>query len=134
MADDKDGTGAGEATNLPPKRRAQSGDALAFALMLFYLLSTLTLALMAVVSAELQRKFGLSASQVGLLTSAFMFAYGAVGIPAGAQAARWGGRVLVVSCALFVAGSVTFALSSSPMRAFWRGASCRDWEAGWSCL
>jgi MFS family permease len=81
--------------------------------MFFYLMSTLTLALMAVVSPELQEKFGLSASQIGLLTSGFMFAYGAVGIPAGAEAARWGGRVLVISCAFFVVGSVVFGLSSS---------------------
>ena len=81
--------------------------------MVFYLLSTLTLALMAVVAPELQERFGLSASQVGLLTSVFMFAYGAVGIPAGVGAARWGGRVLAASTAFFVIGSVVFALSSS---------------------
>ena len=81
--------------------------------MLFYLLATLTLALMAVVTTELQRRFGLTGSQLGLLTSVFMFVYGAVGIPAGTFAERWGGRVLVASCALFVAGSVVFGLSSS---------------------
>lgn len=91
----------------------RSGDLLALTLMLFYLLSTLALALMAVVSSDLQSKFGFSASQIGLLTSVFMFAYGAVGIPAGSAAARWGGRVLAVSCALFVAGSLLFGLSSS---------------------
>ena len=91
----------------------RGGDALALALMLFYLMSTLTLALMAVVTADLQERFGLSAAQIGLLTSVFMFAYGAVGTPAGMMAARWGGRVLVFSCALFVVGSVVFGLSSS---------------------
>jgi MFS family permease len=91
----------------------RGGDTLALALMLFYLMSTLTLALMAVVSAELQAGFGLSAAQTGLLTSGFMFAYGAVGIPAGIMAARWGGRVLALSCALFVMGSLVFGLSSS---------------------
>jgi MFS family permease len=98
---------------LPSTSRVRSGDALALALMLFYLMSTLTLALMAVVSADLQERFGLSGSQLGLLTSVFMFAYGAAGIPAGVMAARWGGRVLVVSCALFVVGSLVFGLSSS---------------------
>ena len=96
-----------------PEPQPRSGDLLALSLMLFYLMSTLTLALMAVVGTELQDRFGLSASQIGLLTSAFMFAYGAVGIPAGSMAARWGGRPLVLSCAFFVAGSVVFALSSS---------------------
>lgn len=96
-----------------PAPRARGGDLLALALMLFYLLATLALALMAVVTSQLQRDFGLSASQIGLLTSVFMFVYGAMGIPAGAMAARWGGRVLAVSTVLFVAGSLTFALSSS---------------------
>jgi MFS family permease len=94
-------------------RLGTSGDVLALSLMLFYLMSTLTLALMAVVTGELQRRFSLSASQLGLLTSAFMFAYGAAGIPAGSMAMRWGGRALALSCALFVAGSVVFAASSS---------------------
>ncbi|MBC7292904.1 MAG: MFS transporter, partial [Thermoleophilia bacterium] len=89
------------------------GDALALSLMAFYLLSTLTLALMAVVTPELQQRFGLSASQLGLLTSVFMFAYGAVGIPAGVEAARWGGRVLAVSSVCMVIGSLVFAFSSS---------------------
>jgi MFS family permease len=91
----------------------RGGDTLALALMLFYLMSTLTLALMAVVTAELQERFQLSASAIGLLTSAFMFAYGAVGIPAGMMAARWGGRVLALSCFLFVGGSLVFGLTSS---------------------
>jgi MFS family permease len=94
-------------------QRGAAGDMLALSLMLFYLMSTLTLALMAVVTGELQRRFALSASQIGLLTSAFMFAYGAVGIPAGSMAMRWGGRVLALSCVFFVAGSVVFAFSSS---------------------
>ncbi len=42
-----------------------------------------------------------------------MFAYGAIGIPAGVAAARWGGRVLAISCTFFVLGSLVFALSSS---------------------
>ncbi len=92
---------------------SRAGDTLVLSLMVFYLMSTLTLALMAVVTPELQEKFGFSASQLGLLTSVFMFAYGAIGIPAGVAAARWGGRVLAISCAFFVLGSLVFALSSS---------------------
>ena len=110
-----DGRGGaiGPAGSAAAPERQRSGDTLALALMLFYLLATLALALMAVVTAELQRDFGLTASQIGLLTSVFMFVYGAVGIPAGALAARWGGRVLGLSAALFVAGSLVFGLSSS---------------------
>jgi MFS family permease len=101
------------ATSEGGRTAGRSGGSLSFVLMVFYLLSTLTLALMAVVTPELQQSFGLSASQLGLLTSVFMFAYGAVGIPAGVGAARWGGRVLAMSTAFFVIGSVVFALSSS---------------------
>jgi MFS family permease len=104
--------GAGGPIAAPPTD-ARAGDTLAFTLMVFYLMSTLTLALMAVVTSELQDDFHLSASQIGLLTSVFMFGYGAVGIPAGVAAARWGGRVLAVSCGFFVLGSLVFGLSSS---------------------
>jgi len=104
---------AGGLPEAGPRAEARAGDTLAFTLMVFYLMSTLTLALMAVVTPELQEEFGFSASQLGLLTSVFMFAYGAIGIPAGVAAARWGGRVLAISCAFFVLGSLVFALSSS---------------------
>jgi predicted MFS family arabinose efflux permease len=86
---------------------------MAFTLMFFFAMSALTLSLLPVVTAELQRRFGLSASQIGLLTSVFMFAYGGIGIPAGVAAARWGGRVLAVSAACFVLGSLVFGLTSS---------------------
>ena len=104
---------AGGLPEAGPRAEARAGDTLAFTLMVFYLMSTLTLALMAVVTPELQEEFGFSASQLGLLTSVFMFASGAIGIPAGVAAARWGGRVLAISCAFFVRGSLVFALSSS---------------------
>lgn len=102
-----------EPHRIPGSHPVQGGDALAFALMLFYLLSTLALALMAVVATQLQADFALSSSQIGSLTSVFMLAYGLVGIPAGMLAARWGGRALGLSAALFVAGSLVFGLSSS---------------------
>jgi len=119
MTDPTNDQGALGTRQAPPSFDPASGgrrrgdDLLTLSLMLFYLLATLLLALMAVVSTELQEKFGLSASQIGLLTSVFMLVYGAMGIPAGSAAARWGGRVLAVSCALIVAGSLVFGLSSS---------------------
>jgi MFS family permease len=106
-------TKAGGPSEAGAQADARAGDTLVLTLMSFYLMSTLTLALMAVVTSELQGEFGFSASQIGLLTSIFMFAYGAAGIPAGVAAARWGGRVLAISCAFFVLGSSVFALSSS---------------------
>jgi len=86
---------------------------MAFTLMFFFAMSALTLSLLPVVAAELRQRFALSASEIGLLTSVFMFAYGGIGIPAGATAARWGGRVLAASAACFVIGSLVFGLSSS---------------------
>ena|GEM_PF-3739746 len=88
-------------------------DLLAFALMFFFSMSALTLSLIPVVTVELQQRFALSASQIGLLTSTFLFCYGGIGLPAGVAAARWGGRVLAASAACFVMGSLVFGLSSS---------------------
>jgi len=85
---------------------------LALALTSFLLMSALTLSLMPVVTGELRDSFHLSDAQIGLLTSVFMGLYGAAGILSGIGASRWGGRLLGVSCACFVVGSVVFALSS----------------------
>ncbi len=81
--------------------------------MFFFVMSALTLSLLPVVASELQSRFAFSASQIGLLTSVFMFCYGGIGIPAGVAAARWGGRVLVASAACFVLGSLVFGFSAS---------------------
>lgn len=86
---------------------------LALSLMFLFLVGALTLSLMPVVAPELRERFGLSASQIGLLTSVFLFSWGAGGIPAGLAVARWGGRVLGASCLMLVAGSLMFAVSSS---------------------
>jgi len=81
--------------------------------MFFFAMSALTLSLIPVVNTQLQERFALSASEIGLLSTVFMFAYGGIGIPAGVAAARWGGRVLAASAACFALGSLVFGLSSS---------------------
>lgn len=86
---------------------------MAFTLMFFFAMSALTLSLLPVVAADIRERFALSGSQIGLLTSVFMFSYGGVGIPAGVAAARWGGRVLAASAACLAVGSLVFGLSSS---------------------
>ncbi|MBN1628255.1 MAG: MFS transporter, partial [Thermoleophilia bacterium] len=86
---------------------------LAFILMLYFSLNGCCLSLMPVVGDELHGSLGLSASQIGLLTSVMMFMLGATAIPAGLAGARWGGRVLIATCGFFVAGSLLFALSKS---------------------
>jgi MFS family permease len=88
-------------------------DAVAVTLMLFFAASGMSLSLIPVVADNLQTAFHYSDSQIGLLTSALLFAFGVVAIPSGLAAARWGGRVLAVGAVLYVIGSVLFALSSS---------------------
>jgi fucose permease len=73
-----------------------SVDLMALTLMLFFMLMAACLSVMPVVHGELGTRFNLSDSQVGLLTSVFMFAFGAIGIPAGVGAARWGGRMFAL--------------------------------------
>lgn len=88
-------------------------DLLAASLMCIFTTGAVTLSLMPIVTDELQRRFGLSSGDIGLLTSIFMGFYGVSGISSGVFAARWGGRLLAVSCGCFVVGSVLFGLSSS---------------------
>jgi len=88
-------------------------DILAVSLMLLFSLTGVGLSLMPVIAEQLQSTFHYSDSQIGLLTSVFMFALGATAIPAGLAAARWGGRVLAIGCCVLLLGSVAFALSAS---------------------
>ncbi len=97
----------------PDPGRSRREDILAIVTMLCFTASGLAISLMAVISTDLQREFGLSASEIGLLTSGFMLAYGLAPIPSGLAAGRYGGRVLAVSAALLIAGSLMFAASSS---------------------
>ncbi len=87
-------------------------DVLAVTLMLVFLTGAVTLSLLAVVATELRTEVGLTDAQIGLLTSVFMGFYGVSGITSGIVAARWGGRLIAVSCGCFVVGSLLFGLSS----------------------
>ena len=88
-------------------------DLLAVSLMFVFFTGSLTLSLMPVVTDELQLRFGLSNSAIGLLSSVFLGFYGLAGFSSGFFAPRWGGRLLIVTCACAVVGSLTFGLSSS---------------------
>ena len=68
---------------------------LAFALTSFTVAASIALTLMPIVTPELQDRFGLSASQIGLLTSAYMVTFSVGALPMGLLGARWGGRALV---------------------------------------
>ena len=86
---------------------------LALDLLLFPLVASIALALMPIVTEELQDRFGLSASQIGLLTSIYMLTFALGGVPAGMAGARWGGRALLVGVGVLIGGSVVFAFSES---------------------
>jgi len=90
----------------------RGADLLAVSLMFIFITGAVTLSLMPVVTNELRTSVGLSDAQIGLLTSIFMGFYGVAGISSGIGAARWGGRLLGVSCGCFVVGSLIFGLSS----------------------
>ncbi|MFH0915057.1 MAG: MFS transporter [bacterium] len=106
-------TTLGAADRQCPVTTRAGADTLAITLMLFLSLSALGLSLMPVVADQLQGRFGYSDSQIGLLTSAFMFTFGGAALPAGLAAARWGGRVLVFGLGFFILGSLLFAFSAS---------------------
>jgi MFS family permease len=90
----------------------RAADLLASSLMLVFITSAVTLSLLPVVTNELRTSVGLTDAQIGLLTSVFMGFYGVAGISSGIAAARWGGRLLGLSCGCFVVGSLIFGLST----------------------
>jgi predicted MFS family arabinose efflux permease len=67
----------------------------------------------AVIAPELTRELGVSAADLGLLTSAYLLAFGAVQLPLGLALDRYGARrveaflllIAAAGCALFAAGS-----------------------------
>jgi len=67
----------------------------------------------AVIAPELTRDLGVSAADLGLLTGAYLFGFGAVQLPLGVALDRWGSRrveatlllVAATGCALFATGS-----------------------------
>lgn len=86
---------------------------LGLALMLYVIVTGMAISLVPIVAPEMQDRFGLLASQIGLLTSMFMLTTSLGAIPMGLAGARWGGRALVASGGLFVVGLVLFAVASS---------------------
>jgi MFS transporter, CP family, cyanate transporter len=86
---------------------------LGLALMSYVVVTGMAISLVPIVAPEMQDRFGLSASEIGLLTSMFMLTTSLGAIPMGLAGARWGGRVLVVSGGLIIAGLVLFAVAES---------------------
>ncbi len=79
-----------------------------------YFMSYLLRAVNAVVVADLERDVGVSAEGLGLITAAYLFAFGAFQLPLGALLDRFGPR-RVQACLLLVsaAGSLLFAAGGS---------------------
>jgi len=73
----------------------------------------------AVIAPELTRDLGVSAAELGLLTSAYLLAFGAVQLPLGLALDRYGARrvegslllIAAAGCALFAAGSTLTQLA-----------------------
>lgn len=86
---------------------------LALALTSLTVASSMALTLMPIVTAELKDDLGLSASQIGLLTSVFMVTFALGALPMGLLGARWGGRTLLLGGLLLAAGLILFAVSRS---------------------
>src|SRR5689334_14700007 len=67
-----------------------------------------------VIANDLARELSLSATQTGLLSSAFFFAFAAVQIPVGIAIDRYGPKnTMLVTAALTVVSTILFALAPS---------------------
>jgi predicted MFS family arabinose efflux permease len=88
-------------------------DAFSAVLLAFVALQTVGITLIPVVTPFLKDNYHLSDAQIGLLTSAFAVAVAVTAIPMGLATARWGGRTLLIAAALFLAGSLVFAVADS---------------------
>jgi MFS family permease len=128
MSHDVVGTQAEEAGSFLVTSR-RGADVLAVILMLVFATDAVTLSLMPVVENQLVNSVGLSNAQLGLLTTVFLAFYGVSGVSSGIGAARWGGRLIVVSCGCFVVGSVIFGLSTS-MAGFLTGRAIQGLGGG----
>ena len=97
----------------PLTQSKRSAFLLGLALMVYLTVTGMCLSLVPVVAGEMEDRFGLSGSQIGLLTSMFMVTTALGAIPMGLAGVRWGGRTLMASGGIFVAGLVLFAVASS---------------------
>ena len=68
-----------------------------------------------VIAPDLASELGLSASEIGLLSSTFFFSFAAFQIPLGIALDRYGPKICMVTCAgIAVVGAIIFAAASSP--------------------
>jgi MFS family permease len=95
--------------------RSAPGVAAAVALVSIYIVSQFLRNSVGVIAPDLAAEIGLSAAEIGTLSSAFFLSFAAVQIPLGMALDRFGPRrCLLVCTAIAVVGSVMFALAPSP--------------------
>jgi MFS family permease len=84
-------------------------------LIAIYIVSQFLRNSIGVIAPDLAMELGLSAAEIGLLSSAYFLTFAAVQIPLGMALDRFGPRAcLVVGAAITVIGTVVFATASSP--------------------
>lgn len=95
-------------------RRSETALFLIAALVAIYAISQFLRNSIGVIASDLARELGLSATQTGLLSSAFFFSFAAVQIPVGIAIDRYGPkRTMLATAVLTVAGTVLFGLAAS---------------------
>jgi MFS family permease len=85
------------------------------ALAAVYLVSQFLRNSVGVIAPDLAREIGLSASEIGLLSSVFFFSFAAVQVPLGIAIDRYGPKRCMLVCAgVAVLGAAGFAIAASP--------------------
>jgi MFS family permease len=80
-----------------------------------YAISQLVRNSVGVIAPDLAGELGLSASQIGLLSSVFFFAFAAAQLPLGVALDRWGPKRCMLGCAaIVVVGTLLFAWAATP--------------------
>ena len=89
--------------------------ALVAALAAIYLVSQFLRNSVGVIAPDLAREIGLSAGEIGLLSSAFFFSFAAAQLPLGIAIDRYGAkRCMLVCAAIAFAGTLVFAIATTP--------------------
>lgn len=105
-----------EVTAVPPAplpRGAAIG--LVGTLATIYLVSQFLRNSVGVIAPDLAAEIGLTAGEIGLLSSAFFFAFAAAQIPLGVALDRYGPKICMLVCAVVaIAGAGAFALATTP--------------------
>ena len=91
------------------------GLAVLAALAAIYLVSQILRNSIGVIAPDLARELGLTAAQLGILSSAFFVAFACAQIPLGIGIDRFGPKLCMLVCAIFaVGGAALFAVATTP--------------------